>query len=141
MFLRYLRAYGNAMFQQALGEKRTAECLPVLVSLSRIHRADLATSIEAYAATENLIVHSVLQDLDEKVQEGMSPEFKAGVYRMHQRLDVLSKQSATPISNLGKAIRETLGPYFGTSCYLSTSWLQCSLAPSFPIQRTDLWRG
>jgi 3',5'-cyclic AMP phosphodiesterase CpdA len=113
MFLRYLRAFGNETFRQALREKRTAECLPVFVNLSRIHRVDLTTPVAAYTAAENLIYEAVIAELDTKVQECQSAEFRAAVFAMKQRLAIFQQQSGTPISKLGKAIHETLGAYFG----------------------------
>jgi hypothetical protein len=127
MFLRYLRTYGNIMLQAALRERRTAECLPVFVTLSRLHRADLGTVLDAYSAAEDLIVESVLQELDDKVEENKSLEFKAATHKMRQRFEVLSKQGSTPISNLGISIREHLGPYFRHVLLLIDE-----LAPVFP---------
>jgi len=113
MFLRYLRAFGNVNFRQALREKRTAECLPVFVNLSRIHRADLNTPVAAYTAAEALIYEEVIAELEAKVRESQSAEFRAAVHLMKQRLANYRQQTGTPISMLGKAIHETLGAYFG----------------------------
>lgn len=113
MFLRYLRAFGYITFKQALKEKRTAECLPVFVNLSALHRADLTTPVAAYGAAENLIYEAVIAELEFQVQESQSVEFRSAVFRMKQRLATYQGQTGTPISKLGKAIKETLGAYFG----------------------------
>jgi UDP-2,3-diacylglucosamine pyrophosphatase LpxH len=42
MFLRFLHLYGLALFEQAVRSQETAECFPVTVNLSRLHRSDLA---------------------------------------------------------------------------------------------------
>lgn len=124
MFLRYLYAFGSIMFRKALQERRTAECLPVMVNLSRIHRADLSTPLDAYSAAERLIYESVLSEL-RAAAAGRSPELKAAVHRMEERLVVHGGE--TPISRLGRAIQETLNIHFKHVLLLIDE-----LAPVFP---------
>jgi len=127
MFLRYLHLLGQSQFRHDTRVKRTAECLPVLINLSRIHKADLADSAAAFRAAEQVIFESVLAALQGEVDSTQSPELRQAVFRTKERLDVLRNQAGTLISKLGTSIKEHLRPYFGHILLLIDE-----IAPLFP---------
>src|SRR5665647_259819 len=113
MLLRYLNVFGNFMFDDNVRNKRVSESFPVLVNLSLIHSSEWKSSINTIIeSAERLIFESVSTALEKKDRELNSAEFRNALFRVKQKLNVLSNQEGTIIWKLGVAIKENMTSYF-----------------------------
>lgn len=128
MLLRYLYIFGNIILDANFKNKRVSESFPVLINLSLIHSSEWKkTPTSLINSAEKLIYESVLTALADKNKSLNSPEFKAALFRVHQKLKVLENQEGSIIWKLGIAVKENMSAYFGHILILIDE-----VAPVFP---------
>lgn len=113
MMLRYLNVFGNVVFDENVKQRKVSESFPVLVNLSMIHNSEWKSSVNTVIeSAEKLIFDSVLNALDKKNSNLNSAEFKNALFKVKQKLNILSNQEGTIIWKLGLAIKENMSNYF-----------------------------
>ncbi|NOU18699.1 MAG: metallophosphoesterase [Bacteroidales bacterium] len=113
MLLRYLNVFGNYTFDINVKDKKVSESFPVLVNFTLIHSSEWKSAISTIIeSAEKLIFESTLSALEIKDKELKSAEFRNALFRVKQKLKVLSNQEGSIIWKLGVALKENMSNYF-----------------------------